>query len=650
MSRLDHHIALVQGKLAFSSFLDVAARAVAIAGSVVVLAIIVDRVFLLRPPHAIIWFWSVIIVSLVCAIVFAIRRRPTPEQAAMQIDQALNTKDKFATALYVRRLNDPFAQAVQVDAERAAQNADLKKKFAIRFPKAAYITLAVASFAVMTHYSLDPLDLFGKKAADKKRTDLVAQITQSKKVLTAALTTVDSVPKALREDPAVKLARESVLAQLNQPSLDPERAQRTAAKALQDLNDAIKSQIKTNDKFVEAQNDAKMLKQLQSPGDEKGPVADAQRELAKGNFNEALNELNKTVEKFDKMDEKEQEKAAEQMKKMANQLQQMANNPQQADAMKQQMQQAGMTQKQADQAQQLVQQAAQGDKQAQQQLQQMAQQAMKQMNNGQGPTQQQQQQVQQMMQQAQAQANAQQKAQQMSQAAKQMAQAMQQAQQPKQGQQQAQSKQGQPQNGQQNPAQQQGMQQAMQQMQQQMQQMAAAQQDAEQIAAAQQGAQAAAQQAMDQMNGQSGNKPGQGDGKNGNQNGGNGQEGNPNQPNQPWNGQANNGMQQNAGGQGAGDRSLKQQAPYQVKQEVSKSQDDEKGRILASTLVKAAAIKGESKETAKEVAASELKDQTEEVDQDRVSRQAQSVVKDYFSTMQQDAEAVAKTPTTAPSK
>ena len=52
---------------------------------------------------------------------------------------------------------------------------------------------------------------------------------------------------------------------------------------------------------------------------------------------------------------------------------------------------------------------------------------------------------------------------------------------------------------------------------------------------------------------------------------------------------------------GAGDRHEKEQAPYAIKPEMDPSKDDDKGRILASTLVKASVLKGESKEQVKEI-------------------------------------------------
>ena len=76
-----------------------------------------------------------------------------------------------------------------------------------------------------------------------------------------------------------------------------------------------------------------MFKGLQTPIDEQGPVAEAQRDLQKGDFSSAITELTKLTENFDKMDKKDQEKAQQQMKQMAQQLQQMANNPPQQQQM-----------------------------------------------------------------------------------------------------------------------------------------------------------------------------------------------------------------------------------------------------------------------------------------------------------------------------
>ena len=165
------------------------------------------------------------------------------------------------------------------------------------------------------------------------------------------------------------------------------------------------------------------------------------------------------------------------------------------------------------------------------------------------------------------------------------------------------------------------MQAAAQNMQQQMQQMQAIQQDAQQVAAAQQAAQDAANAAQQGMNGgqPGGQQPGQAGGQ---------------QPGQGQQAQGPPGQQPGQGGigQGAGDRPIAE-SPFTIKTEVSKSQDIEKGRVIAATLVKADAVKGDSKAEVREVAKAAMQEATDEVDSERVGRQAQKVVRDYFGSM-----------------
>ncbi|MGB7160600.1 MAG: hypothetical protein WBD40_21220, partial [Tepidisphaeraceae bacterium] len=134
--------------------------------------------------------------------------------------------------------------------------------------------------------------------------------------------------------------------------------------------------------------------------------------------------------------------------------------------------------------------------------------------------------------------------------------------------------------------------------------------------------------------GQGGNNPGQQNNGQGVWNGGD-VKGDPKNQGQ-WQGQAGP-AGANQGGQGAGDRTYKAQAPYAVKQEVSQSEDIEGGQILANTLVKDKSIKGESKAKLSEAAAAALSQETDEIDQERIGKQAQKVVKGYFETIQSEA-------------
>lgn len=625
MSRLDDHVAAVQNRMALRIFTATLAWTATIFAAGILVGVLVDRIFLLSLPKPMIWLGGGAAATVIAAMIYAILKRPAANLAAIPIDDKLGLKEKISTALSCRNNDDPFAKAAVADAEETARQVvvNMGQHFPLSFPRPAYAAMSLALVAFLSYQYIDPMNFFNREEKQRQQQIQQQQAESVKKTIQQALAKVEAMPKVAGAEEAVRLAKAELQAMLTQPIADPAKANRTAVKALQDVNEAMKEQIKNSAKYAQAQNEMKMMRSMQRPQEGQGPVADAHRAIADGKFTEAIDELTKAIENFDKLDKADQQKAAQQMQQLAQQLQQQAQNPAQQQKMQQQLQQMGMNQQQAQQAQQLMQQAAQGNPQAQQQLQQMAQQAMQQMNQGQGPNPQQQQQMQQMMQQMQAQMNAQQQAQNMAQAAQQMAQAMQQAQQ--QGQQQQQQQAG----GQQQQQQmQQGMGQAMQQMQQQLQQMQAAAQDAQQVAAAQAAAQAAqnaAQQAMG-GGGQAGQQ-GQGQGM-----------WNPNANIQGQNNQAFNGQNApagpNQGGQGAGDRTYKSPAPYSTTPEMSPSQDDEKGRILASFFIKDNnPNKGSSTETLKEVAERALNEQTDEIDQDRVSRQAQGVVKEYFGTM-----------------
>ena len=68
------------------------------------------------------------------------------------------------------------------------------------------------------------------------------------------------------------------------------------------------------------------------------------------------------------------------------------------------------------------------------------------------------------------------------------------------------------------------------------------------------------------------------------------------------------------------------------------SADNQKGRILASLYIKDNhPIAGKSGESLKDVAQAAEKEADDEVDNERISNQAKSTVRNYFQSMEQDA-------------
>src|SRR5687767_7047362 len=110
MSRLDTHVAAVQRKLTLGIFVEWLATSAFVLAVLVLLTILLQRALHVGIPREALWIGVGLVVLV--AIIFAVLNRPTREAAAVAIDQKLSLKEKFSTALHVRGMADPFAQAV----------------------------------------------------------------------------------------------------------------------------------------------------------------------------------------------------------------------------------------------------------------------------------------------------------------------------------------------------------------------------------------------------------------------------------------------------------------------------------------------------------------------------------------------------------
>jgi len=630
MSRLDHHISTVRNKLALGVFLEAWARAGIVLGVLVLVAVIGQRVFdrwLARPGM---FFWVGVLVSAVVAWIYSLARRPTAETAAMRIDQALELKEKYSTALYARSLDDPFAQAAVKDAERQAENVSLYKRFPLQFPRQAILAAVVFAVAFLVAIFMPTMHWFSKSPEEQKKLAENGPQPHQDQFIKQQLPTILAPAQLPSAGDKIRKATDELNKAVNTDEGDQLRNHRSVLSALQDYNKTMTEEMKNNEQFQTAMEQQNQMSAIGSAKDDSTPIGKAQNELKAGNMDAAMNDISKAVNQFDKMSDADQQKAVDQAKNLADELSKAANDPKTNQKITQQLMQMGATQSQAQQLAATMQQAAKGNQQAQQQLQKMAAQMAQQMNNGQGPTQQQQQQIQQMMTKSQALANSQVQAQALSAAAQQLSMAMVQARaagQQSRSTQQQQSHPGQlPSPARPGQSSSQAMAQAQQQMQQQMQQMQAGAKDAQSMQAAANAAAQAAADAAAGLNGPAGNNAADGMGGNNNQ----GQNPNP---------QGGGGPGPQAGwspnpGKGGAKMGIAM-SPAAFHQELDPSKDNEQGKILASRYVKAGIDPGKSTADLKNVAASAEKDAPDDIEQDRIPREAQQAEKDYFSAMQQ---------------
>lgn len=601
MTRIERHVALVRSRLTIQRGLELLAWALALLAGVAWLALLLHRLTKLAPPRPGYWLVGVVAVAFAASVVLALRRRPGALASAIAIDERLGLREKFSTALALRGSDDPFAKAAIDDAEQAAARIDLRGQFPFRSPRGAPYALAAVLALLLTHWLMPHYNLLGRGEADRAQQLEQQKRLEARQILEAMARTIAQAEATLGRTEAIERARQQ-LAELGQlAARDPDAAARRAAAAQVDLQDRLREQARNSRQFAQAQENQRQLRNNLRAPSESGPIAEAHRSMAQGDFRQALQQLQDAVSNFDRQPEEQKKHAAGQMQRLAEQLQQVANDPAQQQRMLEQLQRMGLDPQQAAQARQLLQDAANGDPRAQQQLQEMAKQAMQQMNNGQGPTPQQQEQIQKMLQQLQAQAGSQQQAQQLADAARKLAQGMQQA-----AQSPSQPGSGQDQPGGNDPpdaARQ--MADAMNGMQQALDEMEAIQQDARQMQAL--GGTGAGKNAARGQAGQ-----------------GQWRAGDPNRP----------GGGMGGAGQGQGGLAPEAPAPFDSQAQHSPSQDSGRGRVLARTFVRdGLTVIGEAKAELRRTAQSEQERAAEEVEQQRISRQAQRATREYFKAL-----------------
>jgi chemotaxis protein histidine kinase CheA len=632
MTRLDRHILAVRNRLTLREFVQLWAAGLLYFAIIVWLAIAGEKALNRILPHGYSLLLAGLLATILAATAWSILHRPSAEFAAIAIDHELQLKEKFSSAVYASRLDDPFARAVVLDAQQTAENVSLHRRFPLGFPPSAGYAAAIFIAALLTAWLVPPLHLLATPTPPPTTIAHAMVPHANDQLLKDQLPRIEQGAKLLTSNDTIQRATADLDRAAHTTEGDDLHSRRSALSALQDYQKAIKEELEKNQEFQNAQTNKEALSQIQGATDTSTPMGKAQNEIKNGDLDSAMNDISKAIQDFNKLPPEQQQKILQQAQQLAQQLSHAANDPATGQKIAQQLMQMGASQSMAQSMSAAMQQAASGDKQSQQQLQQMAQQIAQQMNNGQGPSQQQQQQIQKMMTKSQAMANSQAQAGALSQAMQQLAQAMQQAKA-------AQQAQGTHPGQRPSPGQAQGnqqMAQAGQNVQQQLQQIQAQAKDAQEMKAAADASAAAAADAAAGLNsgGGSGQDQSMQNGSNLSNSPGDGMN-NPNGRTNPMGppGQANGGN--NRGGEKNPDM---EETPYHMQQVIDPSKDIGGGKILASRYVKAGIDPGQSTAGLRDAAVSGEQEETQDIDQDHVSRDAQQAVKDYFSSIQQSGQ------------
>ncbi len=284
--------------------------------------------------------------GLVVAALIGAFTGPSRVDAAVAIDHVFHLDERLSTALTLPEelRESPAGSALLRDVVKRLKDLDVRAEFGPSLPRLAWVPLIPAALAVGLLFvpeltqtraqakSSDRVEkklvveqtkALGKKIASQRKEIEKTKFPEADKLLAQIEKAVDELGKA---PPA---AKDKALVQMNK------------------LTDALKERQKQLGSPDQVTRQLQQLKDASS----QGPADQFAKDLAKGDFLKAANELKRLQEKLSsgKMSEKEKTALKEQLKEMANQLQKLANLEERKKQLEEARKNGGLSQQQFEQ-------------------------------------------------------------------------------------------------------------------------------------------------------------------------------------------------------------------------------------------------------------------------------------------------------------
>jgi hypothetical protein len=362
------------GRLHFVSYLHWLHAVAVIVATAALLFVLAAKT---SPVVSVPWLWvgpGLCVLALLVAFVLWTRRRQSELQVALAVDERLDLREKFSTALHVGGRDDAFARAAMDDAVAVARDARTRERvnrlFPIDPPRRWWMTPSLLAVAVLAALFLPQGNWFAEEAAEP------AGATRPPEEVSMAL---ESTVQKLKANEELADELKDLFEELDPNAFDPdalrtpEEAKREAIKKLSELNDRL-NEITEGEKGKTVEALQQAMKQLDSPS-ESGLTKELTEAMSSGNFEAAKQKLDQMLAQANsgEMSAEQQQQMAQDLQALGEQLNQLAQEQQ---ALQDALSKAGLDSSLAGNPQQL-QQALQNNQnltqQQKQQLQQMAQ-------------------------------------------------------------------------------------------------------------------------------------------------------------------------------------------------------------------------------------------------------------------------------------
>jgi myosin heavy subunit len=365
MRELEKPVARVFRRLRYQRFVTTLVWSFAV-GLVIVAGVIGAEKLMGRNLPAPDWvpFAAAGAMGMMVAAGFAIFSGPSRLDAAVAIDRVFHLNERLSSALTLPEdlRQTPAGIALIADAVKKVTDLDVAAEFGLRLPRRAWVVLIPATASVLLLFA--PAWVV-RNSAQAKSTEVVDTKAMAKQ--TQALTKKIASQRENIDKEKFPEA-EKLLAQIQKKTDDlakaPPAAKDKLMVELNSLTDALKERQK---QLGTPEQVNRQLKQLKDMGSQ-GPADDFAKDLARGDFMKAAEELKKLQEKIqsNKLTEAEKKALKEQLGEMAKKLNDLANMEQRKKQLEEARKNGGLSQQQYEREMEKLQEQAKGLKQLQQ--------------------------------------------------------------------------------------------------------------------------------------------------------------------------------------------------------------------------------------------------------------------------------------------
>lgn len=333
MRAFDKKLRVVRMRCGLNRLLECFATALAVCGTIALLAVLLERLFALNLPVPQ-TLAALAAVGAATATTVWLRSFPSRMGAALLIDDRLGLRERFSTALALSANSDPFAQAAVEDAHLTAEHLSPQRNFPLRFPK-RWAWTATAWTAAVLATLLPSADLLGYATRRDEHRRETEQLEQARTEVEHTSSRIESVVNRL-DNP--ELARKVADLQKAMEKPKPADVRREAIRKLGSLAEELRK-AGQNERFRTDRMLRRRLRHLKDTPE--GLSRDLYLALARGQFAQAADMLSKMRQQIQdgELSPDQQQALGRQLEDLSRQLRELGDEDR---AVREQLSRAGI--------------------------------------------------------------------------------------------------------------------------------------------------------------------------------------------------------------------------------------------------------------------------------------------------------------------